>query len=82
MARPSSDTKVVDGPRLKRFCQFCTQKSLPQYSDASALRRFMSDRGRINPRTRTGVCAKHQRVLSKQIKYARHLSLLPFTVRV
>jgi small subunit ribosomal protein S18 len=68
--------------RRKKVCLYCTQKSLPAYWDASSLRKFTSDRGRIQPRARTGVCAKHQRRLSKQIKYARHLSLLPFTVRV
>jgi ribosomal protein S18 len=29
-------------------------------------------------RERTGVCANHQRKLSKHIKYARYLSLIPF----
>lgn len=79
----SSDGERVEGEvRKKKVCQFCAQKSQPVYWDASALRKFTSDRGRIQPRTRTGVCAKHQRRLSRQIKYARHLSLLPFTVRV
>ncbi len=43
------------------------------------LRRYISDRGKIEPRRRTGTCAKHQRALSMAIKRARHLAMLPFT---
>jgi small subunit ribosomal protein S18 len=42
------------------------------------LRRFISDRAKIEPTRKTGVCAKHQRLLSNAIKRARHLALLPF----
>ena len=42
------------------------------------LRKFISDRGKISSRSRTGVCAKHQRSMTKAIKRARHLALLPF----
>lgn len=44
------------------------------------LRGFLTDRGKIRPRRRTGTCAKHQRLLSAAIKRARHLALLPFVV--
>jgi len=43
------------------------------------LQRYISDRGRIQPRRRTGVCAKHQRRLALAIKRARFLALLPYT---
>ena len=43
------------------------------------LRRFISDRGKMEPRHRTGVCAKHQRQLALAIKRARYLALLPYT---
>jgi small subunit ribosomal protein S18 len=43
------------------------------------LRRYISDRGKIEPRRRTGTCAKHQRALAMAVKRARHLALLPFT---
>jgi small subunit ribosomal protein S18 len=43
------------------------------------LRRYVSDRARIEPRRRTGVCAKHQRRLALAIKRARYLALLPYT---
>ena len=43
------------------------------------LRRFISDRGKIEPRRKTGTCARHQRRLTVAIKRARHLALLPYT---
>jgi small subunit ribosomal protein S18 len=42
------------------------------------LRHYISDRGKIAPRRKTGTCAKHQRALALAIKRARHLALLPF----
>lgn len=69
-------------PRLKKVCQFCSNKTEPHYFDIVALRRFINDRGRIVTRARSGACAKHQRRITKEIKRARHLALLPFTVRV
>ncbi|MDO8498765.1 MAG: 30S ribosomal protein S18 [bacterium] len=65
----------------KKVCRFCQSKAEPHYFDAAALRRYLSDRGRIYPRGRSGACAKHQRRISREIKRARHLSLLPFTVK-
>ncbi len=49
------------------------------YKDFGFLRRFVSDRGRIETRRKTGSCAKHQRALAQAIKRARHLALLPYT---
>ena len=64
----------------RRVCTFCTDGAqLINYKDAGKLRRFISDRGKIEPRRRTGTCAKHQRVLTIAIKRARHLALLPYT---
>jgi small subunit ribosomal protein S18 len=49
------------------------------YKDAGRLRRFVSDRGKIEPRRKTGNCATHQRALTTAIKRARHMALLPYT---
>lgn len=49
------------------------------YKDVPTLRRFISDRGKIEPRRRVSTSAKHQRSLAIAIKRARHLGLLPFT---
>ena len=43
------------------------------------LRRYVSDRGKIEPRRRSGACARHQRALAAAIKRARFLALLPYT---
>jgi small subunit ribosomal protein S18 len=47
------------------------------YKNVDLLRGFLTARGEMEPRRRTGTCAKHQRQLSKAIKRARHLALLP-----
>lgn len=47
------------------------------YKDIGRLRRFVSERCKIDPRRKTGVCAGHQRDLAVAIKRARHLALLP-----
>ncbi|MFC2012680.1 30S ribosomal protein S18 [Chloroflexota bacterium] len=63
----------------RKFCSFCANKiDKIDYKVPADLRRYISDRGKIEPRRRTGVCAKHQRVLALAIKRARHLALLPY----
>jgi small subunit ribosomal protein S18 len=66
-------------PRRK-VCLFCVDKiDEVDYKDVNRLRRFLSDRGKIEPRRKTGTCATHQRSLNTALKRARHLALLPFT---
>jgi small subunit ribosomal protein S18 len=48
------------------------------YKNVDQIRRYLSDRAKIEPRRRTGVCAKHQRTLRIAIQRARHLALVPF----
>ena len=63
----------------RRFCSFCSDKvETIDYKDLAKLRPYISDRGKIEPRRRTGTCAKHQRALATAIKRARHLALLPY----
>ena len=59
-------------------CYFCENDVLPSMYEFEVLKKFVSDRGKISSRSRTGVCAKHQRALTKAVKRARHLALLPF----
>lgn len=75
-------SKVEDTGRLKKACSFCQSKTGPSYTDTVALRRFTSDRVKILPRAKSGICSKHQRAVTRQIKYARHLALLPFVPKV
>jgi small subunit ribosomal protein S18 len=66
-------------PRRKS-CPFCAEKvKTIDYKDAVKLRRYISDLAKIEPRRRTGACAKHQRSLALAIKRARYLALLPYT---
>lgn len=64
----------------KKVCRFCTQKMKIDYKESDALRRYITERGKILPRRITGTCAKHQRKLATAIKRARVLALLPFIV--
>jgi len=67
-------------PSRRRSCFFCKEKIKEiDYKDADFLRRFLTGRGKIKARRKTGVCARHQRQLAVAIKRARHLALLPFT---
>lgn len=63
----------------RRPCPFCRDKiEVIEYKDPVKLSQFISARGKIEPRRRTGSCARHQRTLAVAIKRARHLALLPF----
>ncbi len=53
----------------------------PDFLDYEVLLRFMSERGKIQPRSRTGLNAKNQRRLSTEIKRARFLALIPYVVK-
>ena len=77
-SRPGGRPRGRYAPR-RRVCSFCVEhvKHI-DYKDYERLRRYVSDRAKIEPRRKSGVCAKHQRALSNAIKRARHLALLPF----
>jgi small subunit ribosomal protein S18 len=63
----------------RKVCAFCVDNvKLIDYKDPVKLRRYVSDRGKIEPRRKTGTCARHQRALSLSIKRARQLAMLPF----
>jgi small subunit ribosomal protein S18 len=63
----------------RKVCFFCANKNeVIDYKNPDKLRAYLSDRAKIDPRRRTGTCAKHQRALATAIKRARHLALLPF----
>jgi small subunit ribosomal protein S18 len=64
---------------IRKPCLFCSEKiSYVDYKDTQFLRRFMSPHAKIMSSTRTGTCAKHQRMVSTALKRARHMALLPF----
>ena len=59
-------------------CFFCQYSAVPSFKDIDNLQKFISPRKKLLSRDKTGTCAKHQRQLTKQIKYARFLGLLPY----
>ncbi|HJX12567.1 MAG TPA: 30S ribosomal protein S18 [Dehalococcoidales bacterium] len=63
----------------RKVCFFCRDKvETIDYKDPALLRPYISDRGKIAPRRKSGACARHQRSLAVAIKRARHLALLPY----
>ena len=67
----------------KKVCKFCVDKGLEtslDYKRVDILERFVTNRGKIIPRRITGTCAKHQRVLAREIRKARSIGFLPFKV--
>jgi small subunit ribosomal protein S18 len=66
----------------RRVCSFCVDKVQSiDYKETGRLRRYVSDRAKIEPRRKTGTCARHQRMLTLALKRARHVALLPFTAQ-
>ena len=64
----------------KKVCSFCAEKSKAiDYKDVAKLKKFVTERGKILPRRISGACAKHQREVTRAIKLARNIALLPFT---
>lgn len=68
------------GMRRKKVCQFCADKTeIIDYKDVDKLRKYVTDRGKILPKRITGSCAIHQREVTRAIKRARIVALLPYT---
>lgn len=64
----------------KKVCSFCVEKmDYIDYKDVNRLKKFITERGKILPRRISGTCAKHQRGVTRAIKLARNIVLLPFT---
>jgi len=77
-SRPGGRPRGRFAPR-RRVCSFCVDHiKYIDYKNVEQIRRYISDRAKIEPRRRTGVCAKHQRILRTAIQRARHLALVPF----
>lgn len=67
-------------PRSRiKACRFCTDKNKAiDYKDVDLMLSLTSPRGRVLPRRKTGTCAKHQRLVTRAIKRARHMAILPY----
>jgi small subunit ribosomal protein S18 len=65
--------------RRRRMCKFCVEKiDYIGYKDVKLLAPFIPERGKIQPRRISGVCATHQRALQTAIKRARQIALVPY----
>lgn len=80
-----SEEKVVKRPAgkksvsRKKVCIFCVDKiDSVDYKDVAKLRKYITEKGKIVPRRMSGVCAKHQRIVTEAIKRAREMALLPY----
>ncbi|OGH33314.1 MAG: 30S ribosomal protein S18 [Candidatus Levybacteria bacterium RIFCSPHIGHO2_02_FULL_42_12] len=73
LRRPKRDVPSV--------CSFCKEDKKPHFSDTQTLSRFLTERGKIIGRSKSGLCNKHQKKITLAIKHARHLAMLPFIVR-
>ena len=49
------------------------------YKDPKTLAKFVDERGKIQSRTKSGLTAKEQKLVTREIKRARQLGLLPYT---
>ena len=64
----------------RKVCRFCAEATtLIDYKNPQLLRAFLTDRGKIVPARISGLTARQQRQITKAIKRARMLALLPFT---
>ncbi|MEA3337183.1 MAG: 30S ribosomal protein S18 [Chloroflexota bacterium] len=64
----------------RQVCGFCVDKvQHVDYKQSDALRRYVTERGQIRPRRKSGLCAKHQRRVARAVKRARFMALLPYT---
>jgi len=69
------------GPPRRKVCRFCVDRVLDvDYKNTTLLRGFTTERGKMISARSTGNCAKHHRMLTRAIKRARNLALLPYTV--
>lgn len=76
-----SDEKTPRTTKASRASLLASDKTLViDYKNPQLLRAFLTDRGKIVPARISGVTAKQQRQITKAVKRARMLALLPYTV--
>ncbi len=64
----------------RKRCRLCIGKvTTVDYKDFSMLKNFTSERGKIITRRASGNCARHQKLVTRAVKRARTVALLPFS---
>ena len=73
---------MTEQPNFKKLNKFYSEEvEYIDYKDVKTLQKYLNSVGKIEPRKRTGANMKHQRMLAKALKRARHIALLPFVVK-
>jgi small subunit ribosomal protein S18 len=73
------DKKGGTGSNRRKPCPYCKEKvEQVDYKDLTTLRKFISERGKIRSRRISGACRRHQNQVSRAVKRARELALLPY----
>ena len=80
MKRTETNDKKNQKRRAK-VCYFTQTGTEPDYKDVLVLKRFINDRGKILSKKYSGLSAKYQRLVSKEIKKSRFMGLLQYTDR-
>lgn len=71
----------IDGWKAPKVCRLCIDKvSIIDYKNVDLLKRYVAEHGKIIPKRISGNCASHQRKVSRAIKRARVMALVPFVV--
>ncbi|MBI2598733.1 30S ribosomal protein S18 [Candidatus Curtissbacteria bacterium] len=70
--------RIIARLRKAKNCPLCASDTTVDYKDVILLRKHISERGKILSRARTGICARHQRQVTRGVKRARVVALLPF----
>ncbi len=63
--------------KKKKICQMCANKDI-NYKDVAIISKYITEKGKIMNRRMTGACAKHQRHIAQQVKWARFMALIPY----
>ncbi len=67
---------------MNKQCNFCKKNiQIIDYCDPQLLRKYLSNWAKIKPAKKTGTCNKHQKLLTKAIKRARFLAIIPYVSR-
>jgi small subunit ribosomal protein S18 len=81
MAKKKTRRRKIRQRKIRTSCYFSETGTEPNYKDVLILRRFITNRGKILPKKVSGLTARNQRLLSREIKKARFMALLPYTER-
>ena len=77
--QPRRRTGPSTAPGKRKSCHLCRDKvDEIDYKDINVLRRYISEKGKIRSRRITGACRRHQNQVSRAVKRAREMALLPY----